>query len=104
SLQVPSGPSLLPLLLRRNCSHAEAQVEVLQARRGGVAVGRPAAPAAVVPAPAPDHPVRATRRPRWVARRAVLVVVLAVPVGTPLPDVAMHVPKPERIGRVRPHL
>src|SRR5262249_10912715 len=58
-----------------------------------------AEPGVVVPAAAPEDPVRALLRTRGVAylpRR-----ILPVPVAAPLPDVAVHVVQPQRIRRVR---
>src|SRR5262249_23921155 len=72
-------------------------------RRAPAAARRPAVQAVAVPAAAPDHPERAPRRPSGVAARAGLVVVLVVPVGAPLPHVAVYVVKVEPVGVVRAH-
>src|ERR1700676_1956347 len=67
----------------RNEDNAKAQVVVPDRRRVPVAVRRPAAPAAEVPAAAPGPPIRALRRPGRVALRVRTVIVLAIPIGTP---------------------
>src|SRR5262249_14177716 len=49
--------------------------------------------AIVVPRAAPHHPVAAARGAGRIDGRAAAVVILVVPVGAPLADVAVHVEK-----------
>src|SRR5262245_28913943 len=57
---------------------------------------RPAEPRGVQPRPAPDDPEFAFRRSRRVGLGA--AGVLPVPVGAPLPDVAVHLAQPHPLG------
>ena len=50
-----------------------------------------------------DHPAGARRGPRGILRWTAGVIVGRVPVGGPLPDVAVHVVQPPGVGRVRAH-
>jgi hypothetical protein len=66
------------------------------------AVGGPAVPAAVVPAPAPEHPVRVLGRVcRAFGICNLLGGIRRIPIRTPLPDIALHVVQTERIGGVQ---
>ena len=60
-------------------------------RRQAVAIRRAAVGGGVAPRAAAKHARRAGRRPRRVDRGRLLVVVPVVPIGAPLPDVAVHV-------------
>src|SRR5690349_19222138 len=81
--------SALPVLPGRDSGDAKAQVVVPEVRRAPEAVRRAAAPGVVAPAPAPVHPVRALLGAYWVGDQTRRVV--AVPVRTPFPHVAVHV-------------
>src|SRR5262249_52391340 len=86
-----------------DCGHAKAHAVAPVRRRAPEAERRPAVGAFDAPAPAPDHPIPAIRRTRRVLLRAFPVVVLPVPVGTPLPDVAVHVVQTKDVRPVRTH-
>src|SRR5262249_14637866 len=94
----PGTPTPPLTSLVRNCRDAEAQVAVPARRRVPAAVRRPAVPAVVAPAAAPAHPDRAIVRTLRILLGAFTIVVFAVPVGTPLPDVAVHVQQAQRVG------
>src|SRR5262249_37514251 len=70
---------------------------VLETDRG------PAAPGEIIPAAAPDHPQRPAGGALRVARRALLVIALGIPVVAPLPDVAVHVIQAPGVRRERAH-
>src|ERR1700722_12591707 len=86
-----SRPRLLALLAcGRNSGQAEAQDDEAKRRRAFLAtVRRPAAPGAVAPAAAPEHPVRAP---------------LFIKVLAPLPHVAVHVIQAQPIWWIRTYL
>ncbi len=73
-----------------------AEAEVVEAAVGrGVAAGGDAIVAAKVFGAQPratfDHALCAARRPRRIVGRARRIVIVRVPIGAPLPDVADHV-------------
>src|SRR2546423_1677737 len=55
----------------------------------------------LIPRTAADHSPLARIRTLWIVFRTALVVVSAVPVPTPLPDIAMHIKQSESVGQVR---
>src|SRR2546428_542584 len=66
--------------------------------------GSTALPAAADPRAATPHTVLALVWTPGVLFIADLVVVFGVPVGAPLPDIAVHVVEPEGVGPVRARL
>src|SRR5262249_13814068 len=56
----------------------------------------------VTPRAAPRDAEQALLWSRWIARRAVLIVILVIPVGTPLADVAVDVKEPEGVFLLLP--
>jgi hypothetical protein len=76
------GPLATPLRVGRNCGEAESQVILPVRRRVMESVRRLAVRSLAVPTPAPDHPGRAVR------------------VGTPLPDIAVHVVDAKSVGLI----
>src|SRR5437762_4310683 len=74
--------------------HAEASVEAAVAGAGLVATGGATQSPVVLPRAAPQHALAARSRPLGVAARPHPVSAGVVPVLAPLPDVAVHVPKP----------
>src|SRR5260370_982925 len=100
---------LLPLLLSplpqpAGAQDAEAVVPVADGGAAPVAGRRPALMGAVGPRTAAEDAHGALGRPWRVLPGALLVVVLAVPVGAPFPGVAVHVEKAPGVGRERAHL
>src|SRR5262245_41156941 len=66
--------------------------------RGTPAAARTAADRRpVVIGTAPYNMAFASRRPHWINAARFLVIVFAVPVSAPLPDVAMHVAQTPRV-------
>src|SRR5258708_25165096 len=73
-------------------------------RRVPPAASRAAAPAGVFPAAAAEDPKLALARTPRIEDIPLTVVVLGVPVGAPLLNVAVHVVQPEGVGLVTAHL
>src|SRR5262245_54319274 len=65
------------------------------------AVGGATVAAGAAPATAAHHAAITRRRTRWVFRRTLLLVVLAVPIEAPFPDIAVQVVQPQSVGRIR---
>ena len=86
-----------------NSGQAEAQVVVPDARLAPAAVRRPGEAGLAVPAPAAEDPARGSRNPRRIVPRRLLVIIGSVPVGTPLPDIPVHVVQAERVRLEPPH-
>src|SRR5262245_58674313 len=86
------SPATLPL---HNGGRPEAKPLYPVRRCDPAAVCRPAYLAVTGPAAAPVDPVGAPRRPGRVGHRH--GTVIAVPVLTPLPDVAVHVVQPQTV-------
>src|SRR5262249_17362626 len=86
-----------------DADEAKAEAGAAAARRVPVAVGRAAEVAVGAPRTSAHNSETATSRrlrPSWILPRALVVVVLLVPVGTPLPDVAVHVEQSKSVGLV----
>src|SRR5690242_18254515 len=79
----------------RDSGQAKAQADAPVARLVPEAERRAAEPGDAFPVAAPEHPDGARVWPRWVGHFAGWIV--AVPVGTPLRDVSVHVEQAEGI-------
>src|SRR5262249_49669029 len=97
-----SGTGRRRALLRLPDEHdAEADHRLALVRRQGVAVGGPAGDGLGAPAAAPEDAEAPSGRPGRIVARRDAVIVAVEPVGAPLPDVAVHVEKPEVVGGER---
>src|SRR4051812_31791246 len=75
----------------QNATDPQTDAAAAVVGRAVAAVGRAAAEGAAVPRAAAQHTTVAIIRTLRIYFRTALVVVLVVPVETPLPDVAVHV-------------
>src|SRR5262245_47303357 len=85
-------------------NNAEARVTVAGPGQKSVAVGAAAGGCVAAPAAAAQHAELPRRRALRVAARAVAVPVAVVPVGAPLPAVAVHVVQAVIVRRERADL
>src|SRR5262249_16316217 len=71
----------------------DAKAQVLGAERWNTIVSerRPATPGGNAPTPSPVHPKRPIAGALRIVRARLRIVVLPVPVRTPLPNVSMHI-------------
>src|SRR5262249_6001569 len=92
-------------LFARHERHAEADEDGPGARFRAPPAGGAAQLADIAPRAAAQDtaPLRAACRAGRVLCGPRLIVVLVVPVGAPLPDVAVQVKQAPRVGRVRAH-
>ena len=98
------APGSTYLLPGSDSGHAKPQAVEPVARREPVAERRPAVQRVEVPTSAPVHlesgAIEWTHR--VVSRRPGIEVTL-IPIGTPLPDIPMHVKEPERVWPLLAH-
>jgi hypothetical protein len=87
----------------RNCGHTQAQAVEPAVGRAVEANRRPAVRRGVVPAAAPDHPVRAGNGTHRIFQRRCPIIIRPVPVLTPFIHIPMHVVQTEIVRRKTPH-
>ena len=94
-------------LLRMNTGAPKAQVVVAVARPPEVAISRPNEAGHAEPTATADHPGRAMIRTRWINHHpstpACFIIILSIPVRTPLINIAVHVIQPPCIGPFPAH-
>ena len=91
-------PSYIITIVAEQESKAKAEVGVAEVSVAPVAIRYTAVPGEVVPAATTDHAVRARCRSGWVGRWRAAVIILSIPVLTPLIHIAAHVIDAKLVG------